>query len=740
MNNNENKLLSGLTQLENLISRNDDILDSSLRNKLAVEGFSSSSETASHLESLKQEGRSLKIGVIGRVKAGKSSLINALLFNGREVLPKAATPMTAALTSIGYAKKFSAEVHFFNAEDIADIKQKSEDYEIEINRLIQSTKEEFKRRQETSTREVKPLPDERLRAKAQRDLGDQRGLSAASDLYKRVQASGINITSLASSQVLTADSAEALNKQLMDFVGSSGKYMPFTRELRLGMPLESLKGIEVIDTPGVNDPVKSREQRTYERLKECNAAFLVSPAGQFLSQQDFELADRLSAREGTQEIYLVASQADTQLHASLRKDAEGLLPDAIEKLKQTLATQATSALANCDNEVLRNISSQLTTRLIVTSGICETLLLNNGVSTDTTASHAMGLLKESYRDYFTRPEDLTANLKRLSGRSKLQLAVNAVSAIKEDVLQQQSQHFIDAQWKTLQKIKSDVHSALSDLRIQVERTEKTQLEQELLYLKQNSERGKTTVNNEFIDQAEKIRFSLQRQLEKAINDAINGVEEKSEDSEGSERRTERVKKGGFFSGAARLFGVGGYETESYSVATLKTFPVRQALEGLSRVMRRGIKDCAAEGLINWRQSLISGITRQLRGAIGDDSIDTSRVQSVCRNVINKMINFPELDIPNLPGCLAKSGTIEGSSVDAYLSDTQDYVRELETAGHHFIDEVRGSIDSMITRDIGSELLSELVEETHRFQEMIEQKELTLLKIERMQKELGGFNE
>lgn len=64
------------------------------------------------LDSFAEQGRVLRIGIIGRVKAGKSSMLNALLFNGNDILPKAATPMTAALTIMEYSENVSAEVDF----------------------------------------------------------------------------------------------------------------------------------------------------------------------------------------------------------------------------------------------------------------------------------------------------------------------------------------------------------------------------------------------------------------------------------------------------------------------------------------------------------------------------------------------------------------------------------------------------------------------------------------------------
>ncbi|EMJ45323.1 hypothetical protein HMPREF1436_00194 [Helicobacter pylori GAMchJs136i] len=74
------------------------------------------------LKEMQAEDRDLKVGIIGRVKAGKSSLLNALIFEGAEVLPKAATPMTASLTIFKYANTLSAEVEFYSPKDIAELK------------------------------------------------------------------------------------------------------------------------------------------------------------------------------------------------------------------------------------------------------------------------------------------------------------------------------------------------------------------------------------------------------------------------------------------------------------------------------------------------------------------------------------------------------------------------------------------------------------------------------------------
>lgn len=61
-----------------------------------------------------QKNRRLNIGVVGQVKAGKSSFLNTMLFNGLPILPKASTPKTAVLTKIEYAPENQLEVHYLS--------------------------------------------------------------------------------------------------------------------------------------------------------------------------------------------------------------------------------------------------------------------------------------------------------------------------------------------------------------------------------------------------------------------------------------------------------------------------------------------------------------------------------------------------------------------------------------------------------------------------------------------------
>ena len=90
-------------------------------------------ELKSNLQKASESGRKLIIGVIGAVKAGKSSFLNALLFDGEQYLPKAITPSTATLTKITYSDTPKAIVHFFDKEDWNQIEQNVAVYEGKLN-------------------------------------------------------------------------------------------------------------------------------------------------------------------------------------------------------------------------------------------------------------------------------------------------------------------------------------------------------------------------------------------------------------------------------------------------------------------------------------------------------------------------------------------------------------------------------------------------------------------------------
>ncbi|GAA8588878.1 hypothetical protein KYTH43_12840 [Helicobacter pylori] len=170
------------------------------------------------LRELQDTDRDLKVGIIGRVKAGKSSLLNALIFEGKEVLPKAATPMTASLTILKYAQNLSAEVQFYDEQDMEELKRDHERYEREFQRIVDEEVKKLEEKRQGLLNKAKGvmggigkafsrnksdeeapkqkiLSPEEIRERAQKiaknDLNKDAKLTASHDQYERMKKSGL---------------------------------------------------------------------------------------------------------------------------------------------------------------------------------------------------------------------------------------------------------------------------------------------------------------------------------------------------------------------------------------------------------------------------------------------------------------------------------------------------------------------------------------------------------------------
>ena len=283
--------------------------------------ISSTTELQNAVQKIENDSRVLKIGLIGRVKAGKSSLLNSLIFDGANILPKAATPMTASLTVIGYSKNPYAKIEFFSQEDIDNIKKDYEYYLQEFENIKQKEINELTAKYKQRNKEISQSElEEKAIKKAKRVLKENEILKASYEQYSKIKELNISFDELDKFKNIDAKDKDELLSKLQDFVGANGRYMPFTKAVYLYLDEESLEGIEIVDTPGFNDPVISREERTKELLKYCDVVFILSPSGQFLTHEDIKLLDRVRGKEGVNEIRIIASQVDNQLFGSEKDD------------------------------------------------------------------------------------------------------------------------------------------------------------------------------------------------------------------------------------------------------------------------------------------------------------------------------------------------------------------------------------------------------------------------------------
>ena len=294
-------ILEGLDQFQDCYSR-----DLYLEFKERLEGLKDKVE-----QSL-QEGRVLKIGIVGQVKAGKSSFLNALLFKGNDILPQASTPMTAALTKISYAENPSATIVFYNEKDWENIEEGASEYDKEVDKKYN----EYKQKQEKIDNSLTP----RIIMTKEAWLSSFKGadylkipdrLKGCKDLVTMFCASKENLHKyLGTKKEVSIDDVKT---GLDNYIGANGSFTPIVKHVELRINEEILQDFEIVDTPGLNDPIVSRRIVTEKFLSKCDVVFLLSRTSQFLTQEDIELMCTTLPGEGVKEIIIVGSQLDSGL-------------------------------------------------------------------------------------------------------------------------------------------------------------------------------------------------------------------------------------------------------------------------------------------------------------------------------------------------------------------------------------------------------------------------------------------
>ncbi|GAA9705967.1 dynamin family protein [Helicobacter pylori] len=726
------------------------------------------------LKELQDTNRDLKVGIIGRVKAGKSSLLNALIFEGVEVLPKAATPMTASLTILKYAKTLSAEVEFYSPKDIAELKNEHERYVREFNRIVEEEVKKQKEKQSLSNRtkegfkeglnkfckafsgnksaEAAPkervLSDEEIVKKAERiaksELEKDARLVSSYNQYERMKKSGLINTEKLDPRI-QANSLQELNQKLLQFVGADGKYMPYTKAVQISLNNPNLKDLEVIDTPGVNDPIASREERTKALLKDCDVVFIVSPSNQFLTDSDMSLFDRVSNKEGLQEIYFVASQADSAvLSMSEVEKSNHHLPTALENAQKALSSQ----LNNIMEKLIENYPNQreifekaIKNGVILASGVCFSMYkdFNNQASWERNQKteeyhNALRNLRDFYPDAFNSVDKSEESLLLLSNMGTIKERLEKAAKEKEKIISQKLQSYAESQANNLHKFIAQLLQDLEEEKKRVKNADISTIKEQIeAYekLSGNIETGFREAYEEFILHfINNIRASLEETLKKAIQTASA----LAQNEEGEEYYTERVKQGGL-GGLARFFGSifnekdWGYNEVKRTRATIKAGAVLDYLIEMHERCESALNDSANSFKVVFRKELYAKVFKQLREIISDDLIDEVAFKKSVMAVLDR-IKFKEFDytLPSEIG--AKTGFLKGDKANAFIQSVGNYVRNFESEAKKDVKGyIQGLRENLERQNFASDTLKKLQKDMQNLQNQVQNKEQSIAQLD-----------
>lgn len=602
----------------------------SVLNATAVTSYSSKiaeimrtqEELNNNLESVTQQGRALRIAIVGQMKAGKSSFINALLFP-LDILPKAATPMTAALTRIAYSDNPRIEIQFFSEKDWQGIQSSADEYLKQYNQIESEIKSEhtkpkkavfgmaMSKLKKQATEKAATITPSMINAQ----INDE--LISCYELVRMAKDREIDLEkTLGKTEVIEGSDITEIAEKMQDYVGSAGRYTAVTKVLSLYTNDSRLKEIEIYDTPGFNDPVISRGMQTRKFLGQCDMVFLLSTISQYLTKSDLSLLREqlTSAGIDSKAVYLVGTQKDLvfRMDADLLKKAKLLAMQHSQNKNQVMIAAMMKLLDNkiaqmtkdnisghlsdvtLDDKTRELLSHLLSEPTYTVSSICWRIAEN--------LSNLPNSLKEPYSGLVqsTGYEFNANDLKQFSSIELLRKKVEQQKTKKFKLVEAKSTNLITGAQAQLKIIVDDI---ITDIDQKLSQLQSTSIEQ----LKRSQQLQTKKLKNG--------RYLIEQVIQQEVNEKILKIDGLIKDISNLKAKFDEVnvqksisheikktERDGFFAGLARIFDVGGYDYNKIEIVThyAQVQDSIEQIEAYSRTMNIELSK-VMNGIIDMRQ-------------------------------------------------------------------------------------------------------------------------------------------
>ncbi|MCK9224478.1 MAG: dynamin family protein [Candidatus Muirbacterium halophilum] len=200
------------------------------------------------------------ISICGQMNAGKSLFVNAFLFGDKIVFPEGTVAETAKLSEISYSEKEYFKVHYYNKERWNKI-ENTEFYKLRIYPKI----------------------------------------------YPEFKSKTTYVDDILAKKTEEIDNIADINK----YVGKEGKYTDFVEKIEVFLNNENLKGIKIVDTPGLNDPEEERSKLTEEFVKNSDAVILIISSDRAFDANDKDFVINYLKGVSEEKVILIANKLDT---------------------------------------------------------------------------------------------------------------------------------------------------------------------------------------------------------------------------------------------------------------------------------------------------------------------------------------------------------------------------------------------------------------------------------------------
>jgi hypothetical protein len=365
------------------------------------------------------------VAVVGEMNAGKSTLLNGLV-TGREVFPSDPNPCSAKLLRVvrAQAAAETAVVDFLTATDWQSLQEAAQ----------------------------------RARAaKANKEVAERRDLDAKEIVEFGEQTLGAELPSWLGHAPIPVPIAA-----LKDYVTAQGKYTPVVAGALVQTAHDFDARLEFLDTPGLFDPVRSREAVTMEQVGKASAVVLVLSAGAPLGRDSALFLREKLLTAGLDKILIVINRVD-ELDAADR-------PRVVAHVRKRLADLAVQWASQLPAELMAALTSS---QALAVSGLMGLYARTRGGIAD--AEFYEGQWRDSY-SFSTYPEaweasglpllrkEVEALVVGKDGIERLQVPLRKVVAAVYELQRQ-----LDVKGTEIAQAKAAVSQELNELRAERDR-------------------------------------------------------------------------------------------------------------------------------------------------------------------------------------------------------------------------------------------------------------------------------
>ncbi|MGN1319057.1 MAG: dynamin family protein [Lachnospirales bacterium] len=495
MLNETSKKVEGFQNLLTEISKKIEVGEELFSSDFIIEIKAEAEEFSDKLNKIKEDGRNLKLGIVGEIKAGKSSFLNALLFDGKDFLPKAPTPMTAALTRISYSDKPKTKVVFYSERDWQTIEDKAEKYNNKIKEEYKKYEENLKNRESKKNINISNKKSEKEFERIYR-ANMPTEWTACKEVYDMAKDIDVYKYLGTEKEIEQNGDDKEYENALYDYVGAKGRFTPIVKYTEIQKKNEMLKGIEVVDTPGLNDPILSRSRVTQKFLNECDAVFLLSYCGQFLGEEDINFIMSTLPNDGINEAVLIGSKFDSAILQFPERNAT--FKRAYLMTKMICEEQAEENISDCiknnSRKVIENIKAALPPICISSIAYTASLKLKNNEGLSPDEELLVANMKRRFSDYENTPETLEGLSNITNVREKV---FNETVDKKEKIIKGKIDSFWESRYnKFLSNLEGIGIQARENLKL-LKNNDKEELENRLNVMKGKLDSVRTVVKNMF---------------------------------------------------------------------------------------------------------------------------------------------------------------------------------------------------------------------------------------------------